>query len=93
MGPGGRVKNAENERSFAAHQNSCLTENPRKGVNEVHNRAQAINKFSIFVPILFEDFHILLKKKEDRTGGVAALDLIGEGVVFYIYPSLLHVLI
>jgi hypothetical protein len=61
---GERVKNKEIVtilKSQGAHQASCLAKNVGEGVNELHNRVEAINELSIVVPILLELVPILFE--------------------------------
>lgn len=47
--------------SFGAHQTSYLAKDIGEGVHKLYYRAKAIDELPIFVSILFEHFHILLK--------------------------------
>ena len=78
---------------FTTHESSRLTQNSREGMNELYYRAKAIDELSIFVPIVFECLHVLLKQNEDGIGGATSLDLVGEWIFVEIYAGLLCVFI
>ena len=63
-----------------AHQSCYLTQNSREDVNELYCRTKAIDELPIFVPIVFERFHVLLEQEEDGVSRIAALDLVDERI-------------
>ena len=79
--------------SDATYQASCLTKNPREGVNDLYYRTKTFDELPVVVPIVFERLQIFLKEKEDGGGRVTALDLISERIFHQIYASLFGIFI
>ena len=79
--------------SGATYQASCLTKNPREGVNDLYYRTKTFDELPIVVPIVFERLQIFLKEEEDGGGRVTALDLISERIFHQIYASLFSIFI
>ena len=79
--------------SGATYQASCLTKNPREGVNDLYYRTKTFDELPIVVPIVFECLQIFLKEEEDGGGRVTAFDLISERIFHQIYASLFGIFI
>lgn len=79
--------------SGATYQASCLTKNPREGVNDLYYRTKTFDELPVVVPIVFERLQIFLKEEEDGGGRVTALDLISERIFHQIYASLFGIFI
>ena len=79
--------------SDATYQASCLTKNPREGVNDLYYRTKRFDELPVVVPIVFERLQIFLKEEEDGGGRVTALDLISERIFHQIYASLFGIFI
>ena len=79
--------------SDATYQASCLTKNPREGVNDLYYRTKTFDELPVVVPIVFERLQIFLKAEEDGGGRVTALDLISERIFHQIYASLFGIFI
>ena len=79
--------------SGATYQASCLTKNPREGVNDLYYRTKTFDELPVVVPIVFERFQVFLKEEEDSARGVTALDLVGERIFLEIYASLFSIFV
>ena len=87
------MKQIDREMSDATYQATCLTKNPREGVNDLYYRAKTFDELPIVVPIVFEGLQIFLKEEEDGGGRVTALDLVSERIFHWIYASLFGIFI
>ena len=56
-----KKKTRRSRRSLAAHQTGGLIKDTREGVNELHDRVEAIDELAILVPVFLELIPILLE--------------------------------